>query len=317
MLDLIVTAVQREAPTILVFDLARADGGPLPGFSAGAHLEITLGDGLVRHYSLCTAPEPAPTRYRIAVLLVANSRGGSQAMHKLEVGDRLQVSEPRNLFALVPTARRTQLLAGGIGITPILAMAEQLHQQGARFNLRYLVRDREHAAFIPWLKARPYADQVRVHFDQYDPALRPNFLHLLGPAAPDDHLYVCGPAGFMAAVVDAAQAQGWQPGQIHREYFAADPAAQGEQRPFEVELARSGRRVEVPAERSVVEVLADLGIVLPVSCGQGLCGTCLTPVLAGEPEHRDLFLSAAEHAANDRFTPCCSRAKGERLVLDL
>ncbi|WP_323150169.1 PDR/VanB family oxidoreductase [Pseudomonas oryzihabitans] len=317
MLDLIVTAVQREAPTILAFDLARADGGPLPGFSAGAHLEITLGDGLVRHYSLCTAPEPAPTRYRIAVLLVADSRGGSQAMHKLAVGDRLQVSEPRNLFALVPTARRTQLLAGGIGITPILAMAEQLYQQGARFSLRYLVRDREHAAFIPWFKARPYADQVRVHFDQHDPALRPNFQHLLGPAAPDDHLYVCGPAGFMAAVVDAAQAQGWQPGQIHREYFAADPAARGEQRPFEVELARSGRRVEVPAERSVVEVLADLGIVLPVSCGQGLCGTCLTPVLAGEPEHRDLFLSAAEHAANDRFTPCCSRAKGERLVLDL
>ncbi len=238
-------------------------------------------------------------------------------MHELEVGDRLQVSEPRNLFALVPTARRTQLLAGGIGITPILAMAEQLYQQGARFSLRYLVRDREHAAFIPWLKARPYADQVRVHFDQHDPALRPNFQHLLGPAAPDDHLYVCGPAGFMAAVADAAQTQGWQPGQIHREYFAADPAAQGEQRPFEVELARSGRRVEVPAERSVVEVLADLGIVLPVSCGQGLCGTCLTPVLAGEPEHRDLFLSAAEHAANDRFTPCCSRAKGERLVLDL
>ncbi|KTT46447.1 Vanillate O-demethylase oxidoreductase [Pseudomonas oryzihabitans] len=317
MLDLIVTAVQREAPSILAFDLARADGGPLPGFTAGAHLEVTLDDGLIRHYSLCATPEPSPSHYRIAVLLVPESRGGSQAMHRLQVGDRLQVSEPRNLFALAPDARRTQLLAGGIGITPLLAMAEQLHQQGAHFQLRYLVRDREHAAFIPWLKARPYADRVKVHFDQQEPALRPNFQYLLGPAAPDDHLYVCGPAGFMAAVVEAAQAQGWQPGQIHREYFAADPAAQGEQRPFEVELARSGRCVQVPAERSVVQVLADLGIVLPVSCGQGLCGTCLTPVLAGEPEHRDLFLSAAEHAANDRFTPCCSRAKSERLVLDL
>ncbi|MDR6232708.1 PDR/VanB family oxidoreductase [Pseudomonas oryzihabitans] len=317
MLDLIVTAVQREAPSILAFDLTRADGGPLPGFTAGAHLEVTLGDGLIRHYSLCATPEPAPTRYRIAVLLVPESRGGSQAMHRLQLGDQLQVSEPRNLFALVPSARRTQLLAGGIGITPLLAMAEQLHQQVAHFQLRYLVRDREHAAFIPWLKARPYADRVKVHFDQQEPALRPNFQHLLGPAAPDDHLYVCGPAGFMTAVVEAAQAQGWQPGQIHREFFAADPAAQGEQRPFEVELARSGRCVQVPAERSVVQVLADLGIVLPVSCGQGLCGTCVTPVLAGEPEHHDLFLSAAEHAANDRFTPCCSRAKGERLVLDL
>lgn len=305
------------AEGIRSFELVQPDGSELPPFTPGSHVKVQTPSGAMRKYSLSNDPAERD-RYVITVKRDAAGQGGSVSMHDdVKEGDTLPTSVPDNAFPLVDKAKGYLFIAGGIGITPILAMAEQLHQQGAHFTLRYLVRDREHAAFIPWLKARPYAEQVRVHFDQHDPALRPNFQHLLGPAAPDDHLYVCGPAGFMAAVMDAAQAQGWQPGQIHREYFAADAAAQGEQRPFEVELARSGRRVQVPAERSVVEVLADMGVVLPVSCGQGLCGTCLTPVLAGEPEHRDLFLSAAEHAANDRFTPCCSRAKGERLVLDL
>ncbi len=316
MLDLIVTAVQREAPTILAFDLARADGGPYP---ASPPAPIWRSPWASPAAPLFAVRHARPARPAIASPCCSSPtpRGGSQACTRLQVGDRLQVSEPRNLFALVPSARRTQLLAGGIGITPLLAMAEQLYRQGARFTLRYLVRDAKHAAFIPWLKARPYAEQVRVHFDQHDPALRPNFQHLLGPAAPERPPLCLRPGRLHGRGGGRRQAQGWQtrPDTIGSISLPIPP-------PGRAAALRGGAGAQrAPragtAERSVVEVLADMGVVLPVSCGQGLCGTCLTPVLDGEPEHRDLFLSAAEHARQRPLHPLLLPRQGRAVVLDL
>ncbi|OLU24389.1 oxidoreductase [Pseudomonas sp. PA15(2017)] len=315
MIDVIVTAIEPQAQDILSFDLARADGEPLPAFSAGAHIDVHLPDGLIRQYSLCNHPEERH-RYQIAVLRSADSRGGSIAMHGLEQGVRLSISEPRNLFALQHDARRHLLMAGGIGITPILCMAERLSHIGGDFTLHYFARSAPQAAFVERLRQSPFAERVHLHFDDGEASKRPDTAALIGPTQAQTHLYVCGPGGFMAHVLDSARALGWTNDNLHREYFSAEPDDQP-QAGFEVQLASSGEVLKVPEGISVVEVLRGIGVEIPVSCEQGICGTCLTRVLEGEPDHRDLFLSEEEQAANDQFTPCCSRAKSARLVLDI
>jgi len=315
MIDVIVTAIEQQAQDILSFDLARADGEPLPAFSAGAHIDVHLPDGLIRQYSLCNHPEERH-RYQIAVLRSADSRGGSIAMHGLEQGVRLRISEPRNLFPLQHDAKRHLLMAGGIGITPILCMAERLSHTGGDFTLHYFARSAQQAAFVERLRQSPFADRVHLHFDDGEPSKRPDTAALIGPADPHAHLYVCGPGGFMEHVLGSARDLGWANDNLHREYFSAEPDDQP-QAGFEVQLASSGEVLQVPEGVSVVEVLRSIGVEIPVSCEQGICGTCLTRVLDGEPDHRDLFLTEDEQAANDQFTPCCSRAKSARLVLDI
>lgn len=315
MIDVIVTAIEPQAQDILSFDLARADGEPLPAFSAGAHIDVHLPDGLIRQYSLCNHPEERH-RYQIAVLRSADSRGGSIAMHGLEQGMRLRTSEPRNLFPLQHDAKRHLLMAGGIGITPILCMAERLSHTGGDFTLHYFARSAQQAAFVERLRQSPFADRVHLHFDDGESSKRPDTAALIGTADPHAHLYVCGPGGFMEYVLGSARDLGWANDNLHREYFSAEPDDQP-QAGFEVQLASSGEVLQVPEGVSVVEVLRGVGVEIPVSCEQGICGTCLTRVLEGEPDHRDLFLTEDEQAANDQFTPCCSRAKSARLVLDI
>lgn len=315
MIDVIVTAIEQQARDILGFELAREDGEPLPAFSAGAHIDVHLPDGLIRQYSLCNHPEERH-RYQIAVLRNADSRGGSIAMHGLQQGVRLRISEPRNLFPLQHDAKRHLLMAGGIGITPILCMAERLSHSGGDFTLHYFARSAQQAAFVERLRQSPFADRVHLHFDEGEPDKRPDTAALIGPADPHAHLYVCGPGGFMDHVLGSARDLGWANGNLHREYFSAEPDDQP-QAGFEVQLASSGEVLQVPEGISVVEVLRGIGVEIPVSCEQGICGTCLTRVLEGEPEHRDLFLTEDEQAANDQFTPCCSRSKSPRLVLDI
>jgi vanillate O-demethylase ferredoxin subunit len=238
-------------------------------------------------------------------------------MHELiEPGTRLQISEPRNLFPLVPEARRSLLFAGGIGITPILSMAQSLAQSGSAFELHYCARSRERAAFVEHLRLSPYADRVFLHFDE-EPETLLDATAVLSAPTDDLHLYVCGPGGFMQHILDTARLQGWQETSLHREYFAAAPVDTQADGGFSVKLARSGQVFQVPADRSVVQVLESQGIEIPISCEQGICGTCLTRVLEGVPEHRDMFLTEAEQACNDQFTPCCSRSKTPLLVLDL
>ncbi|QKZ04752.1 PDR/VanB family oxidoreductase [Pseudomonas eucalypticola] len=316
MIEVVVTARNDEALDICSYELSCAKGNALPAFSAGAHIDVHLPGGLVRQYSLCNHPEERH-RYLIGVLKDRASRGGSLALHgHVQAGARLMISEPRNLFALAPEARRSLLFAGGIGITPLLSMAEHLAQRGDAFELHYCARSRERAAFVRRLSASPFAAQVHLHFDE-EPGSALDAARVLSNPQPDQHVYVCGPAGFMQHVLDSAKAQGWNDAQVHREYFAAAPQDTAGDGSFAVRLASSGQEFQIPADKSVVQVLESHGVEIPVSCEQGVCGTCLTRVLEGVPEHRDLFLTEAEQAANDQFTPCCSRARSAVLVLDL
>lgn len=314
MIEVIVARKQVEAEGISSFELCREDGQPMPPFSAGAHVDVHLGNGLIRQYSLCNGAAETH-RYQIAVLKEPTSKGGSQWMHEsIQEGDRLSISEPRNLFALDPGAQRSLLFAGGIGITPILCMAERLSHAGLPFELYYSVRSRDRAAFVNRLESSAFAAQVHLCFDDEQPLDAPSVL--ASPAA-GTHLYVCGPGGYMSFVLDTARAQGWQEEMLHREYFSASPEAAAPGEAFEIEIASSGEVMRVEADQTIIDVLYDAGIEVPVSCEQGVCGTCVTRIIHGTPEHRDSFLTEAQHAANDQFTPCCSRAKSPRLVLDL
>jgi len=306
-----------EAANICTFELADPDGAALPSFSAGAHIDVQVRDGLVRQYSLCNDPRETH-RYQIGVLRMNDSRGGSRAMHEeVGEGDLIRIGEPRNHFPLAHGAERSLLLAAGIGITPILCMAERLANTGADFLLHYWARSREHAAFVRRIEQSTFADRARFHFSEGAPERRASLDEVLAQPDAKAHLYVCGPARFMDAALLAAKRAGWKEENLHREYFSADLLRSANDTEFIVKLASSGKSYTIDKNASVLEVLAANGIVLPRSCEQGVCGTCLTGVLAGEPDHRDRILTAEERARKDRFTPCCSRARSATLVLDL
>lgn len=314
-MEVTVAAREPAAEGVASFELRRADDGPLPAFGAGAHIDVELPNGMVRQYSLCNDPAERE-RYQIGVLLEAAGRGGSRSAHEqLARGSTLRISAPRNHFALVP-ARHSVLIAGGIGVTPILSMAEHLGRADASFELHYCSRSPARTAFVPRLQAAAYAAQVHFHFDDGDAAQRFDARAALAQPADTTHLYVCGPKGFMDHVILTARALGWSEGNVHYEYFAGATVDTSADRGFEVQMAGSGQVVPVAAGQSVVQALAAHGIDVPVSCEQGVCGTCVMRVVQGEPEHRDMYFSDAEHAANDCFTPCCSRSKSARLVID-
>ncbi|MEF9897590.1 MAG: PDR/VanB family oxidoreductase [Pseudomonas sp.] len=316
MIDVVVVSRNNEAQDICSYELAAVDGSPLPPFSAGAHIDVHLPDGLIRQYSLCNHPEERH-RYLIGVLKDPASRGGSRSLHEhIHCGAQLRISEPRNLFALAHGARRSLLFAGGIGITPILCMAERLAHIGADFELHYCARSSERAAFVERIRTAAFADRLFLHLDE-QPETALDTSKVLADPQDDLHLYVCGPGGFMQHVLDSAKAQGWQESCLHREYFAAAPVDTDNDGSFSVQVGSTGQVFEVPADQTVVQVLERHGIAIAMSCEQGICGTCLTRVLDGVPEHRDLFLTEEEQALNDQFTPCCSRAKTPLLVLDI
>ncbi|MBZ5790594.1 PDR/VanB family oxidoreductase [Burkholderia contaminans] len=312
-----VAAKHDEAADICSFELVRADGLPLPPFSAGSHIDVIVPGGPTRQYSLCNPPDENH-RYRIAVLRDPKSRGGSAGMHdRVNAGDTLTISVPRNHFALAHDAAHSLLLAGGIGVTPILCMAERLARIDASFDMHYCTRSRTRTAFLDRIARAPYADRVQVHVDDEADSQRFDIAARLAVPEPGTHLYVCGPKGFMDAVLTTARASGWPEAQLHYEFFAADERQKDQDGRFEVEIASSGRVIVVEKNESVVRALAKAGIEIETSCEQGVCGTCATRVLAGEPEHFDLCLTPDERAANDQFLPCCSRSKSARLVLDL
>ena len=307
----------QEASDICTFELVGLDDAPLPPFSAGSHVDVHLPGGLTRQYSLCNDPSETH-RYLIAVLRDPVSRGGSQAMHaQVQEGDVLQISAPRNHFALAHNAGRNLLLAGGIGVTPILCMAERLALIDADFEMHYCSRSLARTAFVERIKASPFASQVQFHFDDGDARQKLDFAALLQAPQAGVHLYVCGPKGFMDAVLATARAQGWPESQLHYEFFGAEVAASDTDASFEVQLASSGRIITVAKDQTVTQALSAAGVEVQTACEQGVCGTCLTRILSGVPEHKDMYLTPEEQAANDQFTPCCSRARTARLVLDL
>ncbi len=318
MIEVVVTDRREEAQDVCTFEFRHPDGDQLPPFSAGAHIDVQIRSGVVRQYSLCNPPHEEH-RYLIAVLRGSNPHGASVVLHEtVHVGHRVVVSEPRNRFQLATSARRSLLLAGGIGVTPILCMAERLAQIGADFEMHYCTRSRARTAFLDRIHRSSFSDRIHYHFDSGPEDRKLRAAIVLADPSPDTHLYVCGPSGFIEHILRTAEDIGWTSDCVHREYFLAPGSALGPaDRPFNVKLARSGRVVSVSPERTIAQALADNEIYVPVSCEVGVCGTCLTRVLEGEPDHRDSFLTDLERARNDQMTLCCSRAKTFLLVLDL
>jgi vanillate O-demethylase ferredoxin subunit len=311
-----VTTKTVEAEGITSFELSSEDGNMLPSFTAGSHIDVYVKPDVIRQYSLCNHPDETG-RYLIAVLRDAKSRGGSVAMHdEVNAGDFIQISEPRNHFQLLD-AERTLLFAGGIGVTPLLCMAERLTSAGANFEMHYCTRSLAHTAFRRRIIAARFADSVHFHFDDGHASQLLDLGPLLANAPGGTHAYICGPAGFINWVTGAAKASGWLDERIHTEYFSARAVDISANRSFDVKIASTGQVVSIPADEPVTTVLARHGIEIPISCEQGVCGTCLTRILEGVPDHRDLYMTDEERTRNNQFTPCCSRARSSVLILDL
>jgi ferredoxin-NADP reductase len=318
-MKMIVEKIVDETADVRSFRLVRADGARLDSYEPGAHVDVTVPGGITRQYSLCGSPDDA-TAYTIAVKKEAVSRGGSRALHEaVSIRSELEVGAPRNLFALDPAASEHLLFGAGIGITPLLAMAYRLVEQGQAFTLHYFTRGPEHTAFAELLGAPPFFHHVRFHYGVRREEMAHYLEACLNAASAQAHVYTCGPAPFMDAVV-ACAASSRSEEAIHLEHFQASvPAASsaGGDSAFEVTIASSGQTLVVPAGSAIVDVLADAGIHIDTSCREGICGTCIVPLLEGMPDHRDNCLSKKEKAANDQICLCISRAQSARLVLDL
>jgi tetrachlorobenzoquinone reductase len=303
-------------PEIRCIVFAAADGTALPPAEPGAHVEVRLPDGVVRHYSIVERAADGST-CRIAVLREPRSRGGSAYLvERLAPGDALDVSAPRNHFALDERASEYVLIAGGIGITPILPMARRLDTLGKSFTLLYLARSRERMALRDAIEHSPLREKTRLHFSEQQGEA--DLRALLGEPRAGTQVYVCGPGRLIDSVLDAAR--DWPAGAVRFERFAgAAPQCgpTGGAQAFEVELARTGRRIAVPAGRSILDVLRDERIAVDSVCGEGVCGTCAVTLLDGEAEHRDCLQTEAERRANNLIYICVSRAKSSRLVLDI
>ena len=307
-----------EPGNILRLRLVEASGAALPAFDAGAHLDLHLKDGqtdLWRQYSLCSDPAKSEA-YEIGVLLDPKSRGGSVAVHKLaELGRTFEVEGPRNHFPLEESAEKSVLLGGGIGITPMLAMAQRLHALGRDFVLHYCTRSENVTAFKSLIANAPWGDKVVFHFDDQAAEQRLDLARDLPAAAPGTHLYVCGPQGFMDWVINTAEGAGHARTNVHREYFSAEIDQSGGG--FEVVAKRSGVTVRVEAGNTIAKALAAAGVKIEVKCEEGVCGTCVTDVLDGIPDHRDKFLTDEEREECTMICACCSRAATPTLVLDV
>lgn len=321
--QLIVSEIHVETPLIRSFRLRAADGAALPPAASGAHLQVHLpGLADARCYSLVTADtaaasDPAPAEYRLAVRLETPGKGGSAYMHGIAVGETLSVSGPKNDFPLhtaEPGEAPAVLIAGGIGITPIASHAAALAAANRSFILHYSGRSRDQLALTEELAAL-CGDALHLHADD-DTASRLDVGQLLATLNPDQHLYVCGPKGLIDAVIASAGERGWPHEKMHFELFAAAAPVAGDQ-PFELELRQSGLILQVPADKTILEVMEAAGCDPMFDCRRGECGVCQATVLEGIPEHRDYFLSDREKADGKLIQTCISRARSARLVLDV
>jgi vanillate O-demethylase ferredoxin subunit len=307
-----VRSITYLAEAISGYELVDPRGRDLPRFTAGAHICLRLG-GLFRDYSLWNDPAER-RRYCIAVLREAEKDGVSRQLHDtIRAGDLVDVSLPRNNFPLAPGAERYLLIAGGIGITPIMSMVAELRRLRADFQLHYCTRSPERTAFLDDLGLLAAQGRVHFHYDGGDPARGLDIAATLRDPSPGTHLYYCGPAPLMAAAGEAAKA--WPADAVHCEYFTAPAIGFEEDQPFRVRLARSGVEYDVGAGETIVDVLRSHGIAVRTSCELGYCGTCLTRYLGGEPDHRDQALEAQDR---ERYVLiCCARSKSPVLELDL
>jgi len=305
------------ADGVVVLELRNPDGADLPAWSPGAHIDLKLPDGLVRQYSLCGDPHDRAV-WQIGVLREPDGRGGSAYVHdNVQEGQDIDVRGPRNNFQLEPSPRYI-FIAGGIGITPILPMAAAADEAGAQWEFHYGGRSRTSMAFLDTLERLEDSTGhgLRISLHPQDEVGLIDLPRILGTPQPETKVYCCGPEPLLKAV-EAACAE-WPSGSLHVERFA--PKEQGERvlsGDFEVELTLSGMTLTVPPEKSILDVVEDAGVAVLSSCQEGTCGTCETPVLEGEVDHRDSLLTPEEQAANDTMFICVSRAACPKLVLEL
>ena len=316
MLELLVLGIRLQAPQVRSIELAAPDGAQLPAFDAGAHIDLHFAKGMVRSYSLLNAPWERD-RYVVAVLRDPMSRGGSQYLHEqLQVGDRLRVSVPRNHFPLDEGEHHSVLIAGGIGVTPILCMGRRLQRLGRSFEVIYLARSRQGAAYRAELAA--LGVPVREHFDDVAGA-PPDLRGLLRDRArgQNTHFYACGPGPMLDAFLATCRELGHT--HTHVERFSGAPlrASAKALNNYTVELRRSGQLLQVTPAKSLLDTLLDANVRVEHNCEQGYCGSCETRLLEGIAEHRDTLLTDEQRASNQSMMVCVSGARSERLVLDL
>lgn len=312
-----VSAIDRETSETICLTLVPEAGDKLPPYDPGAHIDLHLPGGFTRQYSLWEAPEDL-SRYKIAVKLELQSRGGSKAVHEaLSIGDCLTISAPRNNFKLDMEAEHTILFAGGIGVTPLLSMAKSLDRQQKSYEMHYFSRAPELTAFRNLNDEPGVRQRTEYHYGLDAEAVCEEVRRILTPVQKGAQIYLCGPKPFMDTVLAIAE-EGWPAERVHCEYFVAEaPSLSADGDSFEIYLSRSDKRFVVPSDKTIAEVLLENGVDISVSCEQGVCGTCITGVQSGIPEHLDLYLSNEEHEKNDRMALCVSRSVSNEIVLDL
>lgn len=309
-----IAEIQVETPDIRGLRLEHLDGSPFSEWRAGAHIDVTGPTGVLRQYSLAGSPKDDSSMW--VAVKKEGPQGGSAAMHELQIGDHLKISQPRNMLGIVPDAAKHILIAGGIGLTPLMSMAFELYSWGADFELHYFARSREEMAFDDFLTERvEYRDFVTLHIGvprTEHPAL---FEQMASAISTDTHVYTCGPEGFMNQVV-AAFTPTVGPDHIHLEAFTPKDVDTSGDKAFTVELT-TGEVFEIPADRSILDVLEEAGCDVFRSCGEGICGSCVSGVVEGTPDHRDNCLSATVKANNEEMALCVSRSLSDKLVIEL
>lgn len=310
-----VAEIVSETPKVRSLRLVREDGAPLGPYRAGAHIDVTGPTGIVRQYSLCGPPSETKA-LTIAVKREPRSRGGSLALHQVCAGDIIEIGAPRNILTVAPQADRHVLIAAGIGVTPLLSLAYELHSSAADFDLIYFTSTRAETAFLELLENRAeFRDRVRLHIGVSRDEQRRVLDRVAATLTRNSAVYTCGPAGFMATVADIVTPVVGA-ANVHTEHFEATALDTSGDTAFTVELD-TGESFEIPADRSILSVLEENGIDVFKSCEEGICGSCVSNVIEGEPEHRDNCLSAADKAAGDQIALCVSRATSRKLVIEL
>lgn len=314
-MNVIIKSRSIETDRIVSFELIAADGSDLPPFSAGAHVDVLVEENLIRQYSLSNNPQERH-RYRLGVLNDENSRGGSKAIHEgFEVGQEISIRPPRNNFELDKTGCTKHLFGGGIGITPLISMAYAVRDAAGMFRMHYSSRSQDVTAFRAELTTE-FPGSINIYHDDEAIEERLKVDDVMAEIGGGEHIYICGPTGYIDYISNAAKAAQISPDRIHIEHFGNVVAHQADNS-FEVIAVKSGKTILVKDGQTIVEALADSDIELDVSCEQGVCGTCITNVLEGAPDHRDLFLDDDEKASNTLIMPCCSRSLTPQIKLDI
>ena len=308
-----VSRVEAMSPDVTKYEFESLDSSPLPEWTAGAHLDIVVAPEYLRQYSMSGNPADR-SKYQIGVLREDAGRGGSQLLHRIFAeGRKVFISKPINHFPLEEGAAKSFLMGGGIGVTPMIAMAHRLHALGQEFELHYSISNREGAGYLRDLSAMPWSDRVQIHVSAE--GSRADLDQLLSGYVPGQHVYTCGPDRYMEGVMQAAERQGFPEESRHLEYFSVPELAEYENHAFTLKLARSGRELLVPADKVATDVLLENGVQVDVKCSDGICGVCKCGLLSGEVEHRDFVLSKAQR--KDSVILCQSRAAAKDGVIEV